>query len=163
MTPRINKDEFVTLEVAPEASSQNGVATLASGSSSVQIPIIDTRTATTTVLIKSGNTLAIGGLMRQDVSDSYTKVPLMGDIPGLGRFFRSKSLSKMKRDLLIFLTPTIVGPEAQTGYEKYYGGLPSEEIYANDKWMPRDNAKPRPFFKSSASTPSQPASAPSTY
>ena len=160
VTPRINKDEFVTLEVAPEASSRSGVATLSSGSSSVQIPIIDTRTATTTVLIKSGNTLAIGGLMRQDVSDSYTKVPLMGDIPGLGRFFRSKSLSKKKRDLLIFLTPTIVGPEAQTGYEKYYGGLPSEEVYANDKWIPRDNAKPRPLFKSSAATPSQPASAP---
>ena len=161
VTPRINKDEFVTLEVAPEASSQNGVATLSSGSSSVQIPIIDTRTASTTVLIKSGNTLAIGGLMRQDTSDSYTKVPLMGDIPGVGRFFRSKSLNKIKRDLLIFLTPTIVGPEAQTGYEKYYGGLPSEEIYANDKWMPRDNAKPHQFFKSAAPKPAQPASVPS--
>jgi type IV pilus assembly protein PilQ len=155
VTPRINKDEFVTLEVTPEASSQNGVATLASGSSSVQIPIIDTRTAITTVLIKSGNTLAIGGLMRQDTSDSYTKVPLMGDIPGLGRFFRSKSLSKKKRELLIFLTPTIVDPEAQTGYEKYYGGLPSEEVYANDKWMPKDNAKARPLFKGSGS-PSSP-------
>ncbi|MGD0016362.1 MAG: secretin N-terminal domain-containing protein [Verrucomicrobiia bacterium] len=155
VTPRINKDEFVTLEVAPEASSRSGVATLASGSSSVQIPIIDTRTATTTVLIKSGNTLAIGGLMRQDVSDTYTKVPLMGDIPGLGSFFRSKSLSKKKRDLLIFLTPTIVGPEAQTGYEKYSGGLPSEEVYANDKWMPKDNAKARPLFKGNGS-PSSP-------
>jgi type IV pilus assembly protein PilQ len=163
VTPRINKDEFVTLEVAPEASSRSGVAKLASGSSSVDIPIIDIRTAVTTVLIKSGNTLAIGGLMREDVTDNYTKVPLMGDIPGVGRFFRSKSLSRKKRDLLIFLTPTIVGPEAQTGYEKYYGGLPSEEIYANDKWMPRDNAKPKPFFKSSAAKPAQPASAPSTH
>jgi type IV pilus assembly protein PilQ len=163
VTPRINKDGFVTLEVAPEASSRSGVATLASGASSVQIPIIDTRTASTTVLIKSGNTLAIGGLMRQDTSDTYTKVPLMGDIPGLGPFFRSKSLSKKKRDLLIFLTPTIVGPEAQTGYEKYSGGLPSEEAYANDKWMPRDNAKSRPFFKSSSARPAQPASAPSTH
>ena len=161
VTPRINKDEFVTLEVVPEASSRSGVATLASGSSSVQIPIIDTRTATTTVLIKSGNTLAIGGLMRQDISDSYTKVPLMGDIPGIGPFFRSKSLNKKKRDLLIFLTPTIVGPEAQTGYEKYYGGLPSEDVYANDKWMPRDNAKSKPFLKSSAALPEQPATAPS--
>ena len=161
VTPRINKDEFVTLEVAPEASSRSGVAKLASGTSSVDIPIIDTRTAVTTVLIKSGNTLAIGGLMRQDTSDSYTKVPLMGDIPGVGAFFRSKSLSKKKRDLLIFLTPTIVGAEAQTGYEKYYGGLPSEEAYANDKWMPRDNAKARPFFKSTAALPAQPASAPS--
>ena len=89
-------------------------------------------------------TLAIGGLMRQDSTDTYTKVPLLGDIPGLGAFFRSKTLDKTKRDLLIFLTPTIVGPEAQTGYEKFYGGMPGEEVYTNDKWMPKDNAKPNP-------------------
>jgi type IV pilus assembly protein PilQ len=142
--PRINKNDFVTLEVTPEASSSTESTTLQSGGgSAVQIPIINTRTATTTVLIKSGNTLAIGGLMRQDVSDTYTKVPLMGDIPGLGAFFRSKSLSKTKRDLLIFLTPTIVNPDAQTGYEKYVNGLPNEQVYTNDKWMPKDNAKPK--------------------
>ena len=144
VTPRINKNDFVTLEVTPEASSQTGTADLSSGGSTVQIPIIDTRMATTTVLIKSGNTLAIGGLMRVDVADSYTKVPLMGDIPGIGAFFRSKSLSKLKRDLLIFLTPTIVKPESGTGLEKYYGGLPNEQVYTNDKWMPHDNARPNP-------------------
>ncbi len=142
--PRINKNDFVTLEVTPEASSSTENATLQSGGgSAVQIPIINTRTATTTVLIKSGNTLAIGGLMRQDTSDSYTKVPLMGDAPLIGPLFRSKSLSKTKRDLLIFLTPTIVRPESQTGYEKYVNGYPNKEVYANDKWMPKDNAKAR--------------------
>ncbi len=149
--PRINKNEFVTLEVTPEASSSTENATLQSGGgSSVQIPIINTRTATTTVLIKSGHTLAIGGLMRQDVSDKYTKVPIMGDIPLIGSLFRSKSLDKSKRDLLIFLTPTIVGPEAQTGYEQYFDGIPKQEVYTNDKWMPQDNAKPHNFFRSSS-------------
>jgi len=57
--------------------------------------------------------------MRQDTSDQYTKVPVLGDVPGLGALFRSKSLSKIKRDLLIFVTPTIVNPDSQTGYEKY--------------------------------------------
>jgi type IV pilus assembly protein PilQ len=143
--PRINKDNFVTLEVTPEASSSTESATLQSGGgSSVQIPIINTRTATTTVLIKSGNTLAIGGLMRQDVADNYTKVPLMGDMPLLGPLFRSKSLNKTKRDLLIFLTPTIVHGDSQTtGYEKFANGLPNTEVYTNDKWLPKDNAKPR--------------------
>jgi type IV pilus assembly protein PilQ len=145
VTPRINKNDFVTLEVTPEASDQNGTATLASGGSSVQIPIIDTRTATTTVLIKSGNTLVIGGLMRVDVVDNYTKVPLFGDIPGLGALFRSKSLNRFKRDLLIFLTPTIVKPESQAGEEKYRSELPlNDDIYTNDKWMPHDNAQPNP-------------------
>jgi type IV pilus assembly protein PilQ len=146
--PRINKDDFITLEVTPEASAQNGFVPLNSGNgNSVQIPIIDTRTATTKVIIKSGNTLAIGGLMRQDASDSHTKVPLFGDIPGVGAFFRSKSLNKTKRDLLIFLTPTIVRPDAQTGYEENYGGFEQPDTYSNDKWMPHDNAKPRSIFR----------------
>ena len=144
VTPRINKNDYVTLEVAPEVSNQNGVATLASGSSSVQIPIVDTRTAITTVLIKSGNTLAIGGLMQQDSADKYTKVPIMGDLPGIGAMFRSKSLNKAKRDLLIFLTPTIVRPDSQTGYEKSAAHLETEKVYTNDKWMPNDNAQPNP-------------------
>lgn len=143
VTPRINKNEFITLEVTPEASSSTESASF----QGIEIPIINTRVASTVVLIKSGHTLAIGGLMRQDVSDSYTKVPLLGDVPLLGALFRSKSLSKTKRDLLIFLTPTIVGPEAQTGYERFYGGLPKEEVYTNDKWMPGDNAKPRELMK----------------
>ncbi len=156
--PRINKDDFVTLEVAPEASSSTENATLQSGGgSAVQIPIINTRTATTTVLIKSGNTLAIGGLMRTDVSDGYTKVPLMGDAPLIGSFFRSKSLNKTKRDLLIFLTPTIVrGDSQKTGYEKYVNGFPNKEVYTNDKWMPKDNAKARNLIgKPSSPAPDQ--------
>ena len=60
--------------------------------------------------------------------------------------FRNKSLSRTKRDLLIFLTPTIVHPDQQTGYEKYVNGLPNEPVYTNDKWMPKDNAEPRKFF-----------------
>jgi len=60
----------------------------------------------------------------------------------VGALFRSKSLSKTKRDLLIFVTPTIVRPDAQTGYEKYVNGFPKREVYTNDRWMPKDNAKP---------------------
>ena len=145
VTPRVNTDGYITLEVAPEASSSTESTRLSSGGgSSVEIPIVNTRTASTTVIIKSGNTLAIGGLMRVDKDETYTKVPIMGDLPGIGALFRSKALSKMKRDLLIFLTPTIVGPDEQTGYEKYYNGMPAEELYVNDKWMPEDNAKPQP-------------------
>jgi type IV pilus assembly protein PilQ len=154
--PRINKNDFVTLDVTPTASSQGDNVPLSSGGgNTVNIPIINTRTATTTVLIKSGNTLAIGGLMRVDVTDNYTKVPLIGDAPVLGPLFRSKSLTKTKRDLLIFLTPTIVGPEGQTGYEKYVNGLPKREVYTDDKWMPHDDAKARhvPFIGSPTKNP----------
>ena len=84
--------------------------------------------------------------MRIDVSDNYSKVPLMGDAPLLGPLFRNKSLSKTKTDLLIFLTPTIVHPDQETGYERYANGLPKEQVFTNDKWMPKDNAESRSFF-----------------
>ena len=166
VTPRINKDGFITLDVNPQVSSSTAVKKFQTGTSTFDIPIIETREATTTVLIKSGNTLAIGGLMRTDASDTYTKVPLMGDIPGLGALFRSKSLDKLKRNLLIFLTPTIVTADAKTGiastgYEQYSNGVPNEEVYVNDKWLPKDNAHPRKIFKDRKATdepaPTEPA------
>ena len=82
----------------------------------------------------------------------------------VGRLFRSKSLNKTKRDLLIFLTPTIVRPDSQTGYEKYANGFPKREVYTNDKWMPKDNAKPRPLLGGGtpATTATPTSRAPST-
>ena len=155
VTPRINLDEFITLEVAPEASSQNGFASLGSGGgTSVQIPIVDTRNAQTTVLIKSGHTLAIGGMTRQDTSDSYSKVPLMGSIPGLGNLFRSKSLSKLKRDLYIFLTPTIIRANDVPTVSQAVTEPPIEPIYTNDRWMPHDTARPADLKPVRPSAPS---------
>ncbi len=85
VTPRVNRNDYVTLDV--QTGSEQLVAKRDVAErwwQSVLIPIIQTRTAQTTVLIKSGNTLAIGGLMRVDVSDNYNKVPLMGDAPCSG-------------------------------------------------------------------------------
>jgi type II secretory pathway component GspD/PulD (secretin) len=150
VTPRINKNQFITLEVTPEVSDSDKTTPLAGAGASANIPIINTRLATTTVLIKSGNTLAIGGLTGVTTKENMTKVPLLGDIPGLGVLFRSKSLEKKKRELLIFLTPTIVDPETPaTGYEKYINGFPAEDAYTDDKWLPKDNARPRDLLKKS--------------
>ena len=139
VTPRINSDDFITMEVSTNAaSSQNGSVPI----NSVNIPIVDTREAQTTVLIKSGHTLAIGGMMRQDVKDNYTKVPLLGSIPGLGVLFRSRSLSTLKRDLYIFLTPTIIRLADQIPANKAVTNPPFEPVYTNDRWMPHDTARP---------------------
>lgn len=149
VTPRINRDNFVTLDVAPEVSDSSKSKTFASESATFDIPIVESRNITTTVLIKSGNTLAMGGLIREDNTESYTKVPLMGDIPLFGPLFRSKSLDRIKRNLLVFLTPTVLKSDVEnpTGLEKYSNGLPTEEVYTNDKWIPKDNAKPRDLMK----------------
>jgi type IV pilus assembly protein PilQ len=144
VTPRINKNSFVTLDVAPEVSSSAENAKLIGGGTAVEIPIINTRTATTTVLIKSGNTLAIGGLMQQDNKNGFTKVPVMGDIPGIGALFRSKSLDKKKRELLIFVTPTILNANVNDDFKSETKRVLEGKTYADDEWMPEDNAKPNP-------------------
>lgn len=149
VTPRINRENFITLEVSPEVSDSNESKTFQSQSATFEIPVIQTRNLTTTVLIKSGHTLAMGGLIREEVIDSYTKVPVVGDMPLFGPLFRSKSLEKRKRNLLVFLTPTVIDPAAKepTGFESQVNGMPKEEVYVNDKWMPNDNAKPRALTK----------------
>ena len=80
--------------------------------------------------------------MRIDVSDNYSKVPLMGDAPLLGPLFRNKSLSKTKTDLLIFLTPTIVHPDQRPATKNTQRLCPKEQVFTNDKWIPKDNAEP---------------------
>ena len=124
---------------------------------------MDTRNAQTTVLIKSGHTLAIGGMTRQDTSDSYSKVPLMGSIPGLGNLFRNKSLSKLKRDLYIFLTPTIIRANDVPVSSQAVTEPPNEPVYTNDRWMPHDTARPADLLpvRPSVPSPSSPIPVPS--
>jgi type II secretory pathway component GspD/PulD (secretin) len=62
-------------------------------------------------MIPSGNTLVMGGLIQDNVHEQDTKVPLLGDIPGLGYLFRSESKTRTKSNMIIFLTPTIVEDE----------------------------------------------------
>ena len=118
VTPRISANDYIWLKVIPEVSSFEGnfsqtVAggTTASGAASTQVltaPIFDYRTMTTQVLIPNSNTLVMGGLVQDNPKGTYTKVPLLGDIPGLGFMFRSEDKELSKDNLLIFITPTIV-------------------------------------------------------
>jgi type II secretory pathway component GspD/PulD (secretin) len=158
VTPHINKDGYINLEVAPEVSALTKKVFNVGG---FEIASVDTRTAMTTVLIKSGNTLVIGGLTREAVADGYTKVPVVGDIPGLGALFRHKNLSTVKRNLVVFVTPTLVNPDMNV-VESAVTKPMQEQIYTHDKWMPRDNAKPRSAVKTMKSlvVPDQPLPAP---
>jgi type IV pilus assembly protein PilQ len=144
VTPHINKDGFITLEVTPEVNKAGARNFDAGG---VTLTSVNTKTASTVVLIKSGNTLVIGGLTSEDVTDSFNKVPLMGDIPAVGALFRHKSLKKTKRNLVVFVTPTLVKPDMNV-VESDVTKPMQEQIYTNDKWMPKDNAKPRSAIKS---------------
>jgi type IV pilus assembly protein PilQ len=107
VTPNINTDEFVTLKVEPVVSS-------AQKSSFFPDEAVDTRkrSAMTTVMVKDGETIVIGGLLRKDVVETRFKVPLLGDIPILGYLFSKSILSDTTTEVVLFLTPRILGSES---------------------------------------------------
>ncbi len=100
VTPQINEGTAVQLKIEQEVSS-------VSGATSVDISI-NTREIQTTVIVDDGGTIVLGGLIDEDVQESVSKVPLLGDIPIIGNLFKSTSTSKRKRNLMVFLRPTIV-------------------------------------------------------
>ena len=142
--PSVNKDNFITLAVKPEISNKVGDQSFSipgGSGGSVVSPIIDTRSLESNVLIKSGDTLAIGGLLQDEVVKSRTKVPVMGDIPVVGYLFQSRSNVRTKRNLLVFVTPTIIDQNYGTGLEDQVSGLHhSGEEYADPNGW-RNNAK----------------------
>jgi type II secretory pathway component GspD/PulD (secretin) len=139
--PSINKDNFITLSVKPEISNKVGDFDFIFNGADVKSPIIDKRSLDSSVLIRSGDTLAIGGLISDQVAKSKTKVPLLGDIPVIGYAFQSHANERHKRNLLIFVTPTIIDQHYGTGLEDQVSGLHhSGEEYADPNGW-RNNAK----------------------
>ena len=141
VTPSINKDNFINLQVKPEISNKVADFHFLFNNADVTSPIIDTRTLDSNVLIKSGDTLAVGGLLSDQVSKSRTKVPLLGDIPLLGYAFQSHDNERHKRNLLVFVTPTILDQRYGTGLEDQVSGVHhvGEEYADPNGW--RNNAK----------------------
>ncbi len=139
--PAVNKDNFVTLSVKPEISNKVADATFTFAGATVASPVIDTRSLESNVLIKSSDTLAIGGLLQDENTKGRTKVPILGDVPLLGYFFQERLNSRTKRNLLVFVTPTIIDSHYGTGLEDQVTGLRhvGEEYADPNGW--RNNAK----------------------
>jgi len=141
VTPSINKDGYISMKVKPEISNKVGDATFAFGGATVTSPVIDKRTLDSNVLIHSGDTLAIGGLLQDEQTKGRTKIPVLGDVPLLGYLFQEKLNQRNKRNLLIFVTPTIIEQGYGTGLEDQVTGLThSGEEYADPNGW-RNNAK----------------------
>ena len=94
ITPLINPDGFITTQISPEVSS---IVDFKGPNN--ELPVVSTRQASTTVRIKDGNSVVIGGLLSEDKSTLITKVPLLGSIPLLGYLFQHRSVVATKRDL----------------------------------------------------------------
>jgi general secretion pathway protein D len=112
ITPQISQERFVRLDIFQEVTKLVSEEDIR--------PTTLKRTTKTAVTIKDTNTIVIGGLIGDDISNTTYKVPLLGDIPLLGWFFKYRSESSEKRNLYIFITPHIVESpvEAKTLYEE---------------------------------------------
>ncbi|HUA67647.1 MAG TPA: secretin N-terminal domain-containing protein [Candidatus Saccharimonadales bacterium] len=108
VTPRISANDYIWLKVIPDVSSFFDTETKVIDNATYQADVFDMRHIETQVLIPNANTLVMGGMVTDDPNSTYTKVPILGDIPILGYAFRSESKTEDKDNLLIFITPTIV-------------------------------------------------------
>ena len=98
--PHVNEGDAVVLDIEQEVSSLTGLE--------ATDLITNERRIQTKVLARDGRTVVLGGLIKDDVQESSQKVPLLGDIPLLGRLFRNESVQAIKTNLLIFIRPTII-------------------------------------------------------
>ncbi len=106
VTPHINEGDAVVLDIEQEVSSINRISVVASDI------ITNERRIQTKVLAQDGQVVVLGGLIKDDVQDAVQKVPILGDIPFIGRLFRSDSVSVTKNNLLVFLRSTIIRDSA---------------------------------------------------
>ncbi len=149
VTPRISADNFVNLKVVPEVSrvfdTVRRVVSVGTGGSGVyEADEYDIRKMETRVMIPSGNTLVMGGMVQDDVRKSNIKVPVLGDIPILGGLFRSDTKSRAKNNLLVFVTPTIVGDEDYQPSSSDFLKTPvPTSDYLEPDWSSWDTGKPR--------------------
>ena len=111
VTPRITANNYILLKVTPDVSSFAGQQTITSGGQAYTADLFETRHISTEVLIPNAHTLVMGGLVQDNPNATYTKVPILGDIPVLGFAFSHQNTSLEKDNLLIFITPTIVQDE----------------------------------------------------
>ncbi len=110
-TPTVLDGDLINLRVAPEVSelSQTGTA-VSIGSTSSVLPSFTTRRASTTVQLRDGQSFAIAGLIKSNVTESIRRFPILGDIPFLGALFRSTEFQNDKTELLFVITPRLVKP-----------------------------------------------------
>ncbi|MDP2942431.1 MAG: secretin N-terminal domain-containing protein, partial [Candidatus Omnitrophota bacterium] len=106
VTPTINKEGYVVMKIRPVVSSVG--SRIKTAASPDGVPIVKTSEAETSILVKDGMTIVMGGLMEDKVSKNMTKIPVLGDIPVLGFIFRNTNNEVKKTELVIFLTPTII-------------------------------------------------------
>ncbi len=127
ITPHVYDNTSIRLEIAQEITN---VVDSPVGDSAFADVVTSKREIQTTVLANSNQTVVLGGLIQDNNTDSRKKVPLLGDIPGLGVLFRSKDVKRTKTNLLVFLRPVVIvsAEETQAATDKKYSDIYEVEI-----------------------------------
>ncbi|WP_444893805.1 type II secretion system secretin GspD [Microbulbifer sp. TRSA001] len=131
--PRVNNNNSVTLEI--EQKVENVLPSTVEAETGASDIVTSKREIRTKVLIDDGAILVLGGLMEDQVSESVSKVPLLGDIPGIGRLFRNTSKDVTKTNLMVFLRPRILSTQV-AGYEetrRRYMDMQQKQIFLKDR------------------------------
>ncbi len=138
VTPRITSNGYVTMDVTQTANDLQGFT-------SFNAPIVNQRQADTTVSVKDGETIILGGIIRKTVQATTNKIPLLGDIPLLGELFKSREKNDVKTELLVFLTPRVVKDDAQARELKDKGvaDLSPETKKLLDSWWKAKQEDPK--------------------
>lgn len=128
--PQINEGNAIQLKIQQEVSSLTGLQ--------ASDLITNKRTLNTTVLAEDGETIVLGGLMDERIQLVNSKVPLLGDIPLLGRVFRSDNSEKSKRNLMVFLRPTIIRDQQLLNAisQKKYRYIRAEQLLKQETGIP---------------------------
>jgi general secretion pathway protein D len=132
MTPTITAGNSITLQIELENSS------LSSGTAGTANLITNKRTVSNKVSVEDGQILVLGGLTDDQLSDAQNRIPVLGDIPLIGSLFRSHSVQKVKRNLMIFIHPVILtGPNDGDYYTRLkYGQVRQSELGASTAAVP---------------------------
>jgi MSHA biogenesis protein MshL len=107
VTPQVSADGIIHMSINPSITERTGVATSRLGDT---VPIISVRETDTLVRVRQGETIVIAGLMQDRAGLDTAKVPVLGDVPLVGHLFKRTEKTRRKTDLVILLTPTVMGP-----------------------------------------------------
>jgi general secretion pathway protein D len=155
VTPTVEEDDYsISLDLNPKVTEfegfveYGGQSVAVTSSTTVTVPsgfyqpVFSTREITTKVTVWDGATLVLGGLTREDVKKTSDKVPVLGDIPFIGRAFRSKGESSQKRNLLIFVTANLVSPGGSPKKQNLRN-TPASSLFQNPTVVTPASAEPR--------------------
>ncbi|GAM63858.1 general secretion pathway protein D [Vibrio ishigakensis] len=151
VVPQINEGDSVQLKIEQEVSNVLG----ANGAVDVRFA---KRQLNTSVMVQDGQMLVLGGLVDEQSNESESKVPLLGDIPWLGQLFKSTSTTVSKRNLMVFIKPTIIrdGVSADGLTQRKYNYIRAEQLYKAEeglRLMSDDLIPVLPKFGDDASRP----------